>query len=457
MTMAKSGMPSLLKDLRAIQARDTKRALDGYFTAAAILLSTWLIFFLWPTAGAFAGTHALKYALLVSLLSLGFLAAGTVPVNKTTLLWLGWALLSGVISALSYTVFMHEISFGDATYVARPFFFVLALALSYVVGRSARSTSTLTRGLQPLVALMLLLQAAVALTQMAGLGVLDGVYSADKVSPFGGLLRVTGTFGNPNILAHHVLFAVTFLAGHASSHRRAFAWLAFGFLLVLMSGSRTVLLLYGPAALILVHMRSRESFVVLLKLMIPVMLTLLIGSYLVFVLFSEYFPYIAQLISLFGAGEILGFRAFSLRIEHWTNVMARIMSGDLGTWLFGSYDGRLYSGAIDNDWLFALWRQGLLGLVAVLAWYVLALYSGSRISCRTTRSLSYLWILMIFMFSIMFESVSGWVTPFVIMVVFGLYLGASNARPGSHFDPGSSSDSKASEQSLGGHSRHPPS
>lgn len=430
MTLAKGSMPSLLKDLRAIQSQASRRELDGYFTAGALLMSTWLLFFLWPTAGVFAGTHGLKYALLVSLVSLGFLAAGTVPVNTTILLWVGWALITGVLSALSYTVFMHEISFGDATYVARPFFFVVTLALAYVVGRAARSTSTLTRRLQPLVVIMLLFQAAVALSQMAGLGVLDGVYSADKVSPFGGLLRVTGSLGNPNILAHHVLFAVTFLAGHASSHRRAFAWLAFGFLLVLMSGSRTVLLLYVPAALMLVRLRSRESFVVLLKLLIPVVLTLAIGVYLVFVLFSEYFPYIGQLLSLFGAGEILGFRAFSLRIEHWTNVIARIMSGDLGTWLFGSYDGRLYGGSIDNDWLFALWRQGLLGLVSLLAWYVLAIYSGSKISCRTTRSLSYLWILLIFMFSIMFESVSGWVTPFVIMVVFGLYLGVSRTGRG---------------------------
>jgi len=427
------GMGLLLQDLRSIRQAQAVRkgsaetVARGY-VAGIFLLTGWLVFFLWPTAGAFAGTHGLKYAALAAVVALGYLAANAVPTRLLPTAWLVWALLTGVVSGISYTVFMHELSFGDGTYVARPFFFAFALGLAYVVGSWASSPVTLTAKIRPLVIAMLMLQTGVAITQALGLGVLDAVYSADKVSPLGGALRITGTIGNPNLFAYHILLAISFLAAHSNSNRGAFSWLAFGLLLVLLSGSRTVLLLYPPAAMVIVRLRSRDSLLALLKLMLPVVATLAVGGYLVFMLYAEYFPYIGQLVSLFAAGEVLGFRAFALRIAHWSSVWSEIGSGNIGQWLFGRFDGTRFGGAIDNDLLFILWRQGLVGLLSTLTWYMLAIATIHRICCRVTRKLLYLWLVVIIFFSIMFESIAGWWIPFIIMMVMGLYLGATEGR-----------------------------
>ncbi len=420
----------LLQDLRVIGyssgvAQGRTLPVGRGQVAAIFLLTAWLVFFLWPTAGAFAGTHGLKYAALAALLALGYLAADGFPTRLLPISWLVWALITGVMSSFSYTVFMHELSFGDGTYVARPFFFAFTLGLAYVVGGWASSPATLTEALRPLVIAMLLLQTGVAITQTLGLGVLDAIYSADKVSPFGGALRISGTIGNPNLFAYHILLGITFLAGHSSSNRGAFSWLLFGLLLVLFSGSRTVLLLFAPAAIVIIRIRSRDSFMALLKLSIPVLAILVLGGYLVFMIYAEYFPYIGQLVSLFGAGEILGFRAFALRVAHWGSVWSDISSANIGQWFFGRFDGTRFKGAIDNDLLFILWRQGLIGLLSTFAWYVLAIATIHNIRCMVTRKILYLWLVLIVFFSIMFESIAGWWIPFVIMMVMGIYLGAS--------------------------------
>ncbi|MCC5888296.1 MAG: hypothetical protein JJT88_17825 [Gammaproteobacteria bacterium] len=423
----------LFLDLRTIKnalalRRRQAVPVDSGQVAAIFLFFAWLMFFLWPTAGIFAGTHGLKYAVLASVLGLGYLSAGAVPAATIPALWLAWAFIAGIFSALSYTVYMHELSFGDGTYVARPFFFALTFGLAYLAGVRAASNTTLTRTLRKLVFALLLLQVLIAVTQMFGLEMAAAIYSADKVSPFGRLLRITGTLGNPNLFAYHVLLAITFLAAHSTSKPRAFSWLAFGFLLILMSGSRTVLILYVPVILAVVRMKARGSFSALMKMLLPMMAILLLGGYLVFMLFTEYFPYVGELVSLIGAGEILGFRAFALRTAHWINIWAELVSGSLGQWLFGAYDGRVFRGAVDNDWLYALWRHGLIGVVSTLAWYLLAVFTTSRIRCAATRKLLFVWLAVIAVFSLMFESVSGWWIPFVVMLVMGLYLGAGSGE-----------------------------
>lgn len=303
----------------------------------------------------------------------------------------------------------------------RPAIFAVFLIYGYYVAALA-GERTVSRGLLWAAYLILGGQLLIAITQLFGMSVFDVMYTEDKSRPFGRLVRVTGSLGNPNIFGWIVAQMAVVIVMLSTSWSR-FLWVSLGALLVVASGSRTILVLF-PFMVALASLLARGGSQ--MKSWKTLAFSVGIGAAFLFVVMSlgAYFPYLAQLQSVITSGSLTSVNAFAARLSIWERGYVEFSGGDGLTWLFG-LGSRETTRVLDNDILYVLFRIGFLGLLGHVALILCsaAIFMRSRRSIVSMVGLQYLCFAVALGF--VADTLGGWLTPLLLFYLLGLSVGLS--------------------------------
>jgi hypothetical protein len=260
-------------------------------------------------------------------------------------------------------------------------------------------------------------------TQLFGISAFELIYSEDKSRPFGSLVRVTGSLGNPNVFGWIVAQMSIIILLLSTSWWR-YAWLFVGALLVVMSGSRTVLILF-PFMVAFASVLIGGIRAVLSK---AFLLSLGIGSAFVYVVISlgGYFPYLQQLQTVVTSGSLMSVNAFAGRWAMWGQAYAEFASAGDMAWLFG-LGSRESTRALDNDFLYVFFRSGTFGLVAhvSLITYIATIFLRTRHSSIGMAGLQYL--IFALLMGIVADTLGGWLAPLFLFYLVGIAVGAGHS------------------------------
>lgn len=303
--------------------------------------------------------------------------------------------------------------------IFRPMTFAVFLLYGYFAAVIA-GTESVHRGLLWAAYGILVGQCVIGLTQILGLPIFDLVYDARKSRPIGKLLRATGSLANPNAMAWIVAQA-TVIISVLHEGRFRWLWIGLGTFLVLIAGSRTLLLLF-PFMFVVVHI-LRDPTNLRTYIRYAAFAALLIGLFTAVVLFlGAYFPYLAELKLIFKTGSLLSIYSFAARLSMWASRFAEFQSGGTLAWLIG-IGSRDTNAVVDNDFLYVFFRYGGLGVLLHHAIVLLALAVLIWLRRFPVAIITIQYILFALILGLVSETLSSWHLPLVLFALLGLTLG----------------------------------
>jgi hypothetical protein len=298
----------------------------------------------------------------------------------------------------------------------RPIYFALLYLAGYMcISKSALTTDSVEvrRLLTFAASFFIVAQLLVASMQAFGIaGVFDAIYAQDKTRDATSLMRATGTIGNPNALAFYALqcFLLVLLLGEFGRLWKGFV-LTCGALLIALTGSRSVLLVFLLCLALFVFLQRRSLGGWIAYGVIAVMA--FAATYLVVSMYAEYFRYLAQLQILLDSTDapLRKISSMAARFRHWDASLALFNDyPGVKKYFFGLGDRFEYS-VLDNDYLYVSLRHGLTGIVLFFGMY-LVIASGylSRSIESSTRFFGLLVLFATGILSFAADLFSGWQT-----------------------------------------------
>lgn len=371
------------------------------------------------------GAHFFVYAALVATVTLLLVATFIYEqsLDRSVLVVLLWLLVIGMATGVSLLANGDVLGPSGSMRVLRPILYAILLLYGYQVARRI-SDAGVRQGVLTAALLILIGQLVIAATQATGTDVFAFAYEADKAREFGGLFRVTGSMGNPNWFGWIVAqSSVGILLFHRDWRR--FGWLALGALLIVASGSRSLLLLFPFMAMVAEGLRVREEGFINVGSAVAVGGTLIVLFTAVVMYLREALPYLGQLHDLGTTGSLRAINALEVRLDNWFEVGHAYRRGGLRTWLVGLGD-RQITQTLDNDYLFTLFRTGSVGLLVHLGFilYLLFLF-GRRLDGRVSR-FGFQYLMFALAFGLVAETLGGWFLPIWLLFFAGLTIGNVN-------------------------------
>lgn len=322
-------------------------------------------------------------------------------------------------------IFGYETLSIDGIYhLFKPILFMIILVFGYIVGK-INNLETIKSGLLKSAYVIISIQFVIGLCQLFNFRIFSFIYSYEKVKSIGEMVRITGTFANPNTFAWFILQLLIVIYLLEKRNIRKITWIFLGLLLLLLSGSRSFFLLL-PLVIIVIHFLSTKKNIYFWIFKIPMYVLFIIlsviGIYRFLERFGEIFPYLGQLIKFFESGNLREINSFDTRISMWKNGIDKLDSGI--NWIFGL--GPASVKVIDNDYLYALTNYGVLGLFIILLMIIIIFVYFSRISSDFLRVIGQQYIILTLIIGLQFETFSGWNYPLLLMFYTGLAIGWKN-------------------------------
>lgn len=366
------------------------------------------------------GSHLLVFPIMGAMLALFVLLFLS---KRIKLHWdMVWLLILLAVTsgcmAVSFYVNAPELRTTAVTELVRPGLFGVFLLFGYFTAvcygeRSVRS------GLVLAAKAILLGQLIIAATQLFDLPVFDFLFSTEKTSGLGSIMRITGSMTNPNIFAWIV--AQASLIAFYYADRRRWLWLGLGAFLILVAGSRTLLLVFPfMLAFVGVWRRGGRWSQYLKAGALAGLAT--VAAVLLVVAASEYLPYLGELRRVAESGSLSAVRAVASRLEKWQAGYVEFVNGGVATWTIG-LGSRTTTRVLDNDYMYVLVRLGALGLLlhAVFVGYTALLLRGGRRNIATVIGMQYL--LFSLVLGLVYETLGGWLFPLLLLFFLGLASG----------------------------------
>lgn len=326
-------------------------------------------------------------------------------------------LISGCM-AVSFYFNAPRLRLAAVTELIRPALFGIFLLFGYFAGLSYGEQSV-RNGLVFAAKTILIGQLVIGATQLVGLPIFDVVFSTEKTRGFGSILRITGSMTNPNIFAWIV--AQSSLIAFYYVSRRRWLWLGIGALLILIAGSRTLLLVFPfMVTFVAVWRRGGRWHQYIRAGVIASCVT--VGAVLFVVAFAEYLPYLGQLRDVAQSGSLSAVNAMASRFAKWETGYTEFVNGGAATWSIG-LGSRENTRVLDNDYLYVFLRLGALGLLlhALFIAYMIFLFRRSRRSIATVIGMQYLIFSLVL--GLVYETLGGWLFPLLLLFLLGLGSG----------------------------------
>lgn len=266
--------------------------------------------------------------------------------------------------------------------------------------------------------------------QLLDLRVFTYIYSMEKTQPLGGLVRVAGTMGNPNLFAWLVLqMAVIILLFEKRKFKKSL-FIAICSILILFAGSRTALLLLPLLFAAVFAIRQRKNFSFFFFkipfLSVVLFLTFKIGVKLL-EKYSTQFPYLSQLLSIVETKNLSSVNSFDARTVMWNN--ARILyenSNNPLKLIFGIGPNTVE--VLDNDYLLSYYNNGIMFTILNIALAFLLLLSAMLLKERVVRTLMMQYILFTFLVSFQADTLTGWLYPQFMLFYGGMVIALLNKQ-----------------------------
>lgn len=397
---------------------------DGSWAVALPLLLTVYL----PRTPAL-GNHFFAYGALVVVLGLvlasSFLESQRFDRRILTFLFLMVAIAA--VTSFSLLVNAGSVLTTGVIRVLRPVLYVILLLYAF---QAARLTGRegVRRGLLSAAYAILLGQLVIGSSQAVGLDLFDPIYTAEKARPLGGLFRITGSLGNPNFFGWVVAQAgivILFLRGD----RGRYGWLGLTTLLVVAAGSRTLLLLF-PIMVVVAHkLRRRGAGGVMSGVVVGGVLVVTFAGFVVAM--RDLFPYLGQLRDLFSTASLASIHALEQRVDRWFQVGEVFREGGAASWIFGLSD-RPLTQVLDNDYLYVLYRTGIVGLLVHVLFVGYIICTLRRDMRTDVARLGLQYVLFALAFGLVADTLGGWFTPIWLVLFVGMAMGLQNELEATH-------------------------
>ncbi len=413
---ARAGRAALLRDPRVIPLPPAAHLTGMLLAALPVLLYVYL-----PRPPV-PGSQFLAYPAMGGLLgALALLLLRDRPVvDRAIVGWLLLLLAYSVVTGVSFIVNAPELRGSAPFELVRPLLFGVFLLYGYLVG-SRVETSAIHRGLLWAAGAVLLGQAVVAATQLVGLSPFGILYEDDKSRPIGMLLRATGTLANPNAFAWMVAQSAVVISILGRGSWR-WAWLALATVLMLVSGSRTLLLLFPLMLATAEVLRDPTNLRTYLRYgAVAAVLLLLFAGVILYL--GEYFPYLAQLSTVLSSGSLASVNSFAIRLGMWESRLAEFSAGGAIAWVVG-LGSRPSTAVLDSDFLYVFVRLGVLGVLVHYTMIVAAATGFLRSRRAPVAIIGLEYLLFGLVFGLVAETLASWHLPLVLFALLGLVIGS---------------------------------
>ena len=402
--------------------------LPGDVRRAAVLTAFPLLLFTYLPRPPISGAQFLAYPALAGSLTVLILFLFAYWCWLDTRLWriLLLFLMANTVMAGSYLLNAAVLRTTGAIELFRHVLFALFLLYGYVVGRSSPA-SAISRGLLLGASGILVGQAFFSVFQVLGIPLFDLIYTGEKSRPLGSLVRVTGSLGNPNLVAWIVSQAGV-IGLMLSRGRARYLYLAASAFLIVLSGSRTVLLVF-PFMLIVASMVGRKnsgiSWIRYAWLAAGVMAVFAV----IVITLGKYLPYLAQLKLIFTTGSIASINSLNIRLIMWDEVFRQFSVVGWQTWLLG-LGSRSSTAVLDNDYLYVLFRLGVVGFIVHLLLYAQTLRELWRARHHPAAMIGIEYLVVSLVVGLVSETLGGWNYPLFLFLFLGLAIGATATDSG---------------------------
>lgn len=340
-------------------------------------------------------------------------------------------LFYNVILAISFLLNSDELRTTAIIELFRPLLLVIVLLCGHHLGYVGKD-ETLKKGLLMAAYTIILGQILISIFQTLGIDYFHLLYSQEKTREFGTTFRVTGSLGNPNLFAWVVSSSAIIIGGLENS-QKIYYWpsLAISMILVIISGSRSLLLIFPFIIIVTLFFKTSNlilkptSYETLKKILLITVVILIISAIFFYVIFeaSQYFPYMSSVKNVF-QGNVMLLNSVAKRIEHWQQVYDEFSSASLLYSLFG-LGSRSIVRVVDNDFLYVLYRCGWIGMATHLfiSFYMFFIFKKSKIKNIAFIGSTYLFFSLIL--GMLFETLAGWYFPLLLYFLLGITTGYS--------------------------------
>jgi len=362
----------------------------------------------------------LVYGTIGAVVGLGFIAVSVQQkrIGKQALNIWAWLSVIALLTALSQLLNSSHLYVTGTARIVRPFLYMMFVAYGYKIGVS-KSHDTITKSILWAAYVVLAGQIIVGLTQFLGIRVFDLVYTSSKSSPYYGLLRLTGTLGNPNFFGW-VMLQVVVVISLLNKRRSAYFLIIVGSVMAVTSGSRTATLIL-PFVLVLTESLRRSPRVKIFRL---AGLAIVVGvvSVAIFVAVAQYLPYVGSIRQIFLTGSLTAIGSLNARFIHWEMVAEIFQRSDTWVWLFGLSD-RPFTQTLDNDYLYVLFRNGVVGLLVHLSLVFHILKFCYRRRESEIAQICIIYTLSALAMGTVAETLAGWLIPTWLFYLVGITIG----------------------------------
>lgn len=326
-------------------------------------------------------------------------------------------------AVITSSMFSRYSSISDIFQVMKPLYFATILLFGMFVAEK-RHFEDVIKGLLKSSYIIISFQVITSILQLLNLPILNFIYSADKSRPFGTITRVVGTMGNPNTFGWFVIQAAVVIFIYEKRKTTKTIWLAITLLLLIFSGSRSMIIVY-PVAILLSSVIMQKKGIKFYFIKLPFYVALGYIGYISLIWFLESYgdllPYMKQILPILKGGSLDSINSFGIREIMWTEGNRMFMQeGNLKTWLFGLGANTIET--VDNGYLYALFNTGILGLLITLLLFLTPLIFFIRLDDKKMRALGVQYILLSLIIGYQADTFSGWIYPSLLMYYCGIAI-----------------------------------
>jgi|SRR5690625_1406446 len=381
-----------------------------------------LIFTLIPSPSS-SGLQSLIFpAIGAILLFIGLKWYLNANLNQGILYVLAMLFIYALTIALSIT-FSSNIKAGDFFQIAKPFYFGIILLFGFFVAR-LNDEKSIIKGLLTVAYLMIFAQLVTGITQLLDIPLFDFIYSDEKSRPFGRMMRLVGTTGNPNTFGWLVIQSAVIITLFETRSLRKWLWIAIVTMLLVFSGSRSMLIML-PIIIIGASLIATRKNIKFYIFKVPIYICLLALSYFSLIWFLEKyqtsFPYLSQLLTVLNGEGIDSINSVELRTVAWDSALLNFsQNSGLSTWLFGLGAGTYP--VMDNTYYYSIINTGYVGLATVLALFLMLIFIFKKVKNIKIKALGYQYIIFSLALGIQADTISGWTYPAFALFYAGIAI-----------------------------------
>ena len=320
-----------------------------------------------------------------------------------------------IISLLVNINFVHLSSFNEILkYVG----FSIVLLFSYYV-TSIVKTEDLINIIVLTIKFILVMQLLFCIDQALSYNILSEIYSYSKVNIK--TFRTVGTLVNPNHFAWVILqFGIIIFL--FDKHKSRLYWVFFCFILVLLSGSKSTLIITLIDISFILIIKSKYKTISFQTLRILFIMLIVCAFFMFFLfIFKDTFRGVASLFQLLENGP-MSMSTISVRILHWNNTMNYFFNNlDILKLLFGYSNIAIFNN-IDNNYIYIIVRYGLVGALVYLIMFSYIIYISIKYWNIKIGIFIFQFIIMLLILGVFGDNLGGWIYPIILYLFLGIFL-----------------------------------